>query len=82
MGIARGHHWISQTYLARFTADGRKASMLHIVDLERQYARSNWKADVWALDALRNRLSIACPTSLLESRGKQKSRSRLACYSA
>lgn len=33
MGIARGHHWISQTYLARFTADGRKESKLHVVDL-------------------------------------------------
>jgi hypothetical protein len=33
MTIARGHHWISQTYLARFTADGRKESKLHVVDL-------------------------------------------------
>jgi hypothetical protein len=33
VGIARGHHWISQTYLARFTVDGRKDSQLHVVDL-------------------------------------------------
>jgi hypothetical protein len=33
VNTARGHHWISQTYLARFTADGRKDSQLHVLDL-------------------------------------------------
>jgi hypothetical protein len=33
VSTARGHHWVSQTYLARFTADGRKNSRLFVVDL-------------------------------------------------
>ncbi len=33
MSTARGHHWISQTYLARFTVGGTKDSQLNVVDL-------------------------------------------------
>src|SRR5258708_662132 len=46
VSTARGHHWVSQTYLARFTADGHKDSKLYIVDLDQRKVFSTTPANV------------------------------------
>lgn len=46
MSTARGHHWVSQTYLARFTADGKKDSKLYVVDLDQRKVFSTTPANV------------------------------------
>lgn len=46
MSTARGHHWVSQTYLARFTREGHKDSKLHVVDLRRRKIFSTSPANV------------------------------------
>ena len=46
MSTARGHHWISQTYLARFTPDGCKDSKLYVVDLDQRKVFSTTPANV------------------------------------
>jgi len=46
VSTARGHHWISQTYLARFTVNGRKDSQLHVVDLTSRKAFSTTPLNV------------------------------------
>jgi hypothetical protein len=70
VSTARGHHWVSQTYLARFTREGHKDSKLHVVDLrqrkvfvtspanvckERDFNRI--ESDTLPLDALETALS-------------------------
>lgn len=46
MSTARGHHWVSQTYLARFTREGDKDSKLHVVDLRQRKSFSTSPANV------------------------------------
>jgi hypothetical protein len=46
VSTARGHHWVSQTYLARFTHDGHKNSRLHVVDLRQRKAFSTSPANI------------------------------------
>lgn len=46
MSTARGHHWVSQTHLARFTADGHKDSKLYVVDLDQRKVFSTTPANV------------------------------------
>jgi uncharacterized protein DUF4238 len=46
MRPARGHHWVSQTYLARFTREGHKNSKLHVVDLRQRKVFTTSPANV------------------------------------
>jgi hypothetical protein len=46
VSTARGHHWVSQTYLARFTREGHKDSKLHVVDLRQRKVFSTSPANV------------------------------------